>query len=58
MTRVFKVGDNVTYKAHEGARSEFGTVSSVENLPNGEQKVWVRYTSGGTGALTPTDKLS
>jgi len=54
----FKVGDNVTYTSHKGAKPEHGTVSTIENLPNGEQKVWVRYTTGGTGSLTPTDKLT
>ena len=56
--KTFQVGDQVTYKAHEGAKPEHGTVSTIENLPNGEQKVWVRYTTGGTGALTPANKLT
>ena len=56
--KTFQVGDNVTYKAHKGAKPEHGTVSTVKNLPNGEQKVWVRYTTGGTGSLTSTDKLT
>jgi hypothetical protein len=54
----YQVGDNVTYISHEGAKPEHGTVSTVEDLPNGEQKIWVRYTTGGTGSLTPANKLS
>lgn len=57
MNKKFEVGQNVTYIAYEGADPEHGTVSTVEDLPNGKQKVWVRYTTGSTGALTPTDKL-
>lgn len=53
----FYEGQSVTYIAHKGADPEHGTVSTVEDLPNGKQKVWVRYTTGSTGALTPIDKL-
>ena len=54
---IFEVDDEVTYISHEGATPEHGIVSTVETEEDGTQKVWVRYTSGSTGALTPTNKL-
>ena len=55
----FTPGQPVTYIAYEGAEPEHGQVSSVRDLPNGTQRVWVKYNknTGSTGQLTPTDKL-
>lgn len=36
---------------------ERGVVSSVKDVPNIGQRVWVRYSTGDTGALTPVLNL-
>lgn len=60
----FYEGQSVTYVpnhangdiAHKDC--EHGVVSSVQDQPDGTQKVWVRYSAfGGTGQLTPTKNL-
>ena len=58
----FEIGQSVTYvpnhaKDRNDSVCRSGIVSSVENLPDGSQKVWVRYSHGSTGALTPTKNL-
>jgi hypothetical protein len=53
----YEVGDGVTYVAFHGAVPEHGVVSSVQDLPEGGQKVWVKYRLNGSGQLTPTNKL-
>lgn len=49
------VGQAVVYTAHEGARPEQGTVTSVS--PSG-RGVFVRYGLGSTSALSPIEKLT
>ena len=59
----FQIGDAVLYipnhakgdRAHPSC--EKGTVSSVHDKEDGTQNVWVRYSFGSTGALTPTGNL-
>lgn len=63
--RLFQVDDKVLYMpihAHgdkEHPDCQRGTVSSVGKLlsDGSQQSVWVRYTEGETGALTPTKNL-
>jgi len=51
-----EVDDRVLYESRPG-RQEEGIVSSIK-VKNGTAKVWVRYSTGSTGALTPLVKLS
>jgi hypothetical protein len=53
----FNVGDYVVYTAYEGAAPETGVVSSTRDNDDGTQKVWVRYRIGGSGQLTPVNRL-
>ena len=59
----FKPGQQVIYIPNHvaGEREhpdcEQGIVSTVETNEDGTQKVWVRYSTGTTGALTPTKNL-
>lgn len=58
----YEVDDEVLYIPHHAKGNanhpdcEKGTVSST-NVAEGVQKVWVRYGSGITGQLTPTENL-
>lgn len=49
-------GDRVLYASRPGFQEE-GIVSTIE-VEKGRSKIWVRYTTGGTGALTPLVNLS
>lgn len=51
-----KPGDRVLYDSRPGFQEE-GIVSTIE-VEKGRSKIWVRYTTGGTGALTPLVNLS
>lgn len=59
----YAVGQNVLFIPdhaggdHSHPSCEKGVVSKVEELPGIGQRVWVRYTTGDTGALTPTKNL-
>jgi len=56
-------GDRVAYVPNHAngdinhPDTQKGTVSTVERKEDGTQKVWVRYTEGSTGVLTPTKNL-
>lgn len=49
-----KIGDAVAYvpSAYSDSPVDYGLVSSIK-----EDRVFVRYHSGSTGALTPVDRL-
>jgi hypothetical protein len=55
----FEPGDRVLYHKDQGGRpfEQEGIVSTIE-VENGRSKIWVRYTTGETGALTPLANLS
>jgi hypothetical protein len=57
----FEIGDMVLYvpnhaKSKDSPTCERGIVSKVEGEGNA-QKVWVLYSTGDTGALTPIKNL-
>ena len=61
--RRFNEGDGVTYVPDHAngdmthPACEHGVGSSVGWYDDGTEKVWVRYTTGSTGALTPVKNL-
>lgn len=62
-TEIFSVGDHVLYvpRTAEGDRNhrdcQRGIVSRCGWFENGTQKVFVRYSTGSTGSLTPAERL-
>lgn len=57
LTVGLEVGDLVLYTEERSGRQQEGRVSSLQ-VNEGRAKVWVRYTTGSTGALTPLSELS
>ena len=51
------IGRKVIYRDPYGP-TEYGRISSVNELEDGTYEVWVRYGMSSTGQLTPVDRLS